>query len=193
MKKVFFKDFELVVYDHVYEPAEDSFLLAENVKVLPGIKALDVGCGCGIQSINLLSQGAFVTATDINKHALKNTLKNAKIFGFSKKIKVLYGDLFEPVKRRKFDVIVFNPPYLPTQGKKDIALDGGKKGCEILHRFLDNLPKHLNKGGCCYFVQSSLTGEKNTKKKLKELNLKFEMLARERLFFEELIVFKTFL
>ncbi|MEM4598757.1 MAG: methyltransferase [Candidatus Diapherotrites archaeon] len=193
MRKVFFRGFELIVYDSIYEPAEDSFLLAENVKVTPNAEALDIGCGCGIQTINMLMQGANVTAVDINDDAVRNTEENIKRLGFSSKAKVVQGDLFEPVLGQKFECIVFNPPYLPIEGKKDKALDGGKKGNEILFKFLVKLPEFLTKKGCAYFVQSSITGEAATKEKLKSLKANFRIIARQRLFFEELIVFKTFL
>lgn len=193
MRKVFFKGFELIVYDSVYEPAEDSFLLAEHVRVSPNAEALDIGCGCGIQTINMLMQGANVTAVDINGYAVRNTAENIKRLGLSAKAKVLQGDLFEPVLGQRFDCIVFNPPYLPTEGKKDKALDGGKKGNELLFKFLVKLPGFLTKKGCAYFVQSSITGEAETEQKLKSLKLNFTVIARQRLFFEELIVFKTFL
>ncbi|MCX8189867.1 MAG: methyltransferase [Candidatus Diapherotrites archaeon] len=193
MRKVFFHGFELIVYDSVYEPFEDSYLLAENVRVMPGTSALDIGCGCGIQAINLLRQGAIVTATDINKYALKNTEENIKRLGFSSNAKILYGDLFEPVKGKKFDCIVFNPPYLPNNGKEDKALDGGKKGNELLFRFIEHLPRFLKKNGSAYFIQSSITNEAETKQKLKYVGFKYNVLTRKHFFFEDLVVFKAFL
>ena len=192
MKRVFFKDYELVVFDSVYEPREDSFLLVENVKVKPGIEALDMGCGCGIQSINLASQGANVLAVDINKKAVVNTIENAKRCGLSDRINAIQSDLFSAIAKRKFDCIVFNPPYLPASSLSDISIEGGKHGYEILHKFLDKLPLRLKRGGVCYFVQSSLNSEQRTKKKLTSLGLSFEIVARQKLFFEELIVFKAF-
>ncbi|MCD6478592.1 MAG: methyltransferase [Candidatus Diapherotrites archaeon] len=192
MKRVFFKGFELVVYDSVYEPREDSFLLAENVKVKPGIKALDMGCGCGIQAINLALQRADVLAADINERAVANTIENARRCGLSDKISTVQSDLFNAVENRKFDCIVFNPPYLPASRLKDASVEGGKYGYELLHKFLDKIPLHLKENGFCYFVQSSLDGELRTKRKLKKLGLGFEIVARQKLFFEELMVFKAF-
>lgn len=193
MKRVFFKNYELLVYDSVYEPHEDSFLLAETVKVSPGIKALDMGCGCGIQAINLALQGAEVLAADINEKALENTLENAKRLGLGDKIEVRKSNLFSSLSDQKFDCIVFNPPYLPKSDLKDISIEGGLKGFELLHEFLEELPKHLVNNGCCFFVQSSITNERKTKRKLKQLALSYEIAARARFFFEELIVFKVFL
>jgi release factor glutamine methyltransferase len=192
MKRVFFKGFELVVYDSVYEPREDSFLLAESVRVKPRCYALDMGCGCGIQAINLALQRADVLAVDINERAVANTIENAKRCGLSDNISAIQSDLFNAIGNKRFDCIVFNPPYLPTSHLKDISVEGGKNGYELLHKFLDKLPMHLKKDGFCYFVQSSLDGELRTKRKLKKIGLGFEVVARQKLFFEELIVFKAF-
>ena len=192
MKRVFFKDYELVVFGSVYEPREDSSLLAENVKVKLGIEALDMGCGCGIQSINLASQGANVLAVDINKKAVVNTIENAKRCGLSDRINAIQSDLFSAIAKRKFDCIVFNPPYLSASSLGDVSIEGGKCGYELLHKFLDKLPLYLRRDGVCYFVQSSLNSEQRTKKKLTSLGLSFEIVARQKLFFEELIVFKAF-
>ncbi|RLG69580.1 MAG: hypothetical protein DRO07_02035 [Candidatus Iainarchaeum archaeon] len=192
MKRILFKDYELVVFDSVYEPREDSFLLAENVKVKPGIEALDMGCGCGIQSINLALQGANVLAVDVNRKAVANTIENAKRLDLGNKIKVKRSNLFSSIAKRKFDCIVFNPPYLPASSLGDVSIEGGKHGYEMLHKFLDKMPLHLKRDGVCYFVQSSLNGEQRTKKKLTSLDLSFEIIARQKFFFEELIIFKAF-
>lgn len=193
MKRVFFRDLELLVYDSVYEPAEDSFLLAESVRVKQGSYALDIGCGCGIQAINLAMQGANVVAVDISRDAAKNTLENAKNCGLSQRILAIQGDLFNAIAKKKFDCIVFNPPYLPLEGPRDKALDGGPHGYELLHRFLAKVPKYLKKHGACYFVQSSLSDEALTKRKLSKLGLSFEIVEKRHFFFEELMVFKAFL
>jgi len=192
MKRVFFKDLELVVYDSVYEPREDSFLLAESVAVEPHCYALDMGCGSGIQAINLALQRADVLAVDINDKAVANTVANAERCGLSGKINACQSNLFDAIGTVKFDCIVFNPPYLPASNLNDITVEGGKNGYELLHKFLDSMPAYLKKNGLCYFVQSSLDGELRTKRKLHSLNLGFEVIARQKLFFEELIVFKSF-
>lgn len=192
MKRVFFKEYELIVFDSVYEPREDSFLLAEAVRVKPGVEALDMGCGCGIQAVNLALQGANVLAVDINERAIANTIENAKCLGLDNKIRAKRSNLFDSIAKQKFDCIVFNPPYLPATSLNDTSIEGGKHGYEILHKFLDKLLAHLKKNSVCYFVQSSLNGEQRTKKKLTSLGLSFEIVARQKLFFEELIVFKAF-
>ena len=145
----FFKDKELKVLENVYEPSEDSFLLAKNVIIKPGSQVLDLGTGTGIQGINAAILGATkVVSTDVNEKALENAKENAETLGFLEKIEFRPGNLFECMnKGEKFDVIIFNPPYVVSDEKKFVELDGGKKGREILDKFLEEVGTFLKKDG----------------------------------------------
>jgi release factor glutamine methyltransferase len=189
--KFYFKEKLYECPKNVYLPAEDSYLLAQATQPNKKDFAIDIGCGTGIQTINILSKGAsHVIATDIKSECLKTTKTNCKIAGFSEKVETRKSDLFNKVPE-KFDLITFNPPYVETEEIKYTDLDGGKKGREILDRFLEEFPNHLNKGGTCYFLQTNINGYKETEKKLKKHNLKFKIIARKKMFFEELAVFKA--
>lgn len=181
------------VFPKVYEPSEDSFLLAENVEVAEGSSVLDLGTGSGIQGISAAEKGAArVVCTDVDENALKNAEENAKKAGFAERFEFRQGSLFDCVKRgEKFDVIVFNPPYMPSGKKRFVDLDGGKKGREVLDRFLAEFPRHLKENGECFFVQSSLNGEKETAIALKSQGFECRAVARKRIFFEELAVFRA--
>ncbi|HLC45625.1 MAG TPA: HemK2/MTQ2 family protein methyltransferase [archaeon] len=190
---------ELRVYPDVYDPAEDSFLLADNLDVGKGDEVLDVGCGCGLQSIVSAKLGAKrVVAVDINRNAVENTEFNARELGVSGVVQARESDLFSSVTE-SFDAIVFNPPYLPEEGagdkKMSTVLDkawaGGAKGHETLLRFLRDAKKHLNDNGRVYFVISNITGQEDVEKELARLEYKFQVVAREKLFFEELLVYKA--
>lgn len=177
-----------------YEPAEDSFFLAEvisthiktiNLSFLKNIKVLDMGTGSGIQSKNFLTLGIKkqnITAVDVNPDAIKE-IKNIKI----KKIK---SDLFTKVKG-KFDIIAFNPPYLPEH-KYDKQPDttGGKEGDETIVRFIHQLKSHLAKKGVCFLLTSSLTPNARWKAEAKKQKLKIKKLAEKSLFYERLYVWK---
>ena len=113
---------------------------------------------------------------------------NATTLGFPGKVEARQSNLFENVSE-KFDLIIFNPPYVPSDKVAFKEVDGGKKGREILDLFLDEMPNHLKKGGSCFFLQSSLNGEKETEKVLEKKGLVFSIVARQKLFFEELLVF----
>ncbi len=100
--------------------------------------------------------------------------------------------MFENIKE-KFDIITFNPPYVDSESIKYIEVDGGKKGREILDLFLEKVKEHLNAKGEVFFVQSIHNGLIKTKKILKNNGFKFEIIAKKKLFFEELVVFKAWI
>jgi release factor glutamine methyltransferase len=146
----------LLVLPTVYQPREDSFLMIKALNIKKGEKILEIGTGSGIIAIHCAKAGADVTATDINPHAVNSAKFNAEMNKI--KLKVLNSDLFSNVKG-KFDKIIFNPPYLPSDKKDrfyDISYSGGKSGIEITNKFLRQAPKFLKKGGEIYFILSSL-------------------------------------
>ncbi|MDD5147864.1 MAG: methyltransferase [Candidatus ainarchaeum sp.] len=195
-KKFFLRDFEFLVFDSVYCPAEDSELLADAVKVFPGSSVLDMGCGTGIQGLNAVLQGAsFACFADKNPAAVQNAEKN---FGLLKKqgacgeagAEFFETDLFSGISR-KFDLILFNPPYVPSGKKKFLDLDGGEFGREVLDGFLEKAPGFLNPNGRIFFLQTSINIVSRTKRILKEKGFRSRIAARQKLFFEELFVFKA--
>lgn len=189
-EKFYFRGKLYPVQRSVYFPLEDSYFLAESIPSANGF-CIDIGCGSGIQSLNLLSKGADnVLAVDINPQALEITKYNCSLAGFSAKIHTRRSDLFENVPE-KADVIVFNPPYVESENLEEIDLDGGRRGREVLERFLGQAPLHMNKGCVCYFLQTDLNGYAQTEKILKDSGLDFEIVGRKKLFFEELAVYSA--
>lgn len=180
-------------HPEVYEPAEDTFLFAENLQVERRDRVLDIGTGTGLLAIIASKKCSKVTATDINPHAIDCAVKNL-ITNKSYNVELKKGDLFEPVKNEKFDLILFNTPYLPTHKDErlgdelDAAWDGGIDGRYVIDRFLEGLEDHLNPGGRVQLVQSSLSDIDRTIKKLKGIGLDASVTAREKCFFEEVVV-----
>ncbi|HEX7467419.1 MAG TPA: HemK2/MTQ2 family protein methyltransferase [Methanobacterium sp.] len=177
----------------VYEPAEDTFLLADNLQVKRRSNVLEIGTGTGIIAITAARKARMVIATDINPSAIQCATKNIvanKVFN----IELRKGDLFDPVKGEKFDLIIFNTPYLPTSEDEltdddlNAAWYGGSDGREVIERFITDLPHHLNAGGKVQMLQSSLSDIDKTIKKLEELGLEASVTAKEKLFFEETVV-----
>jgi release factor glutamine methyltransferase len=175
MEKAFYKEIELDVFDEIYEPREDSFLLADSLTNLQGKEVLEIGSGSGIQSIVAAKQGAIVTAVDVNSLAVKCTKHNAEKNNV--KITAYQSDLFSHVKE-KFDVIIFNPPYLPGRSN-DITVDGGKNGIEVIEKFLEQVKDHLTDKGYILLLISSLNNF--------DLG---ETVALHHVFFEDMIVKK---
>jgi release factor glutamine methyltransferase len=168
----------------IYEPAEDSYLLQKQVRKFSkkGMKVLDVGTGSGIQAQTAKERGAEVLALDINPECVDHCKKL--------KINTILSNLFENIKD-KFDLIIFNPPYLPEEPLEPedsrLATTGGKKGNEILEQFLKEVKEYLNKEGKVLILFSSLTPDVD--KIIKKNNLKFEKLSEEKIPFEKLFVY----
>lgn len=188
-----YKDIKYQTHPQVYEPSEDTFLLADNLEVERMSRALEIGTGTGLIAILASRKARMVIATDINPYALDCTLKNI-IVNKAYNVELRKGNLFESVKDEKFDLILFNTPYLPTSedetvdGELDAAWNGGPSGREVIDRFLCEMKDHLNPGGKVQMVQSTLSGNEETLEKLEELGFKASITAREKGFFEEMVV-----
>ena len=172
----------------VYEPAEDSFLLADAAlsEVRDRDRVLEVGCGSGIISAVIKANTkASVVGIEINPFAARCSKENG--------IEVIRGDLLSCIKG-EFDLIIFNPPYLPTnemERTKDwinAALDGGYDGRSIIKRFLNEAGNCLSNNGKILLLISSMTGIGEVRSELISLGYSILEISRERLDFEQLIV-----
>ena len=131
--------------------------LAEREKTQPKVSVLDLCCGSGCLGISLKLQTPAICCvlTDLSPQALTVARENA--FALRVECDILQGDLFQPVRERKFDLIVSNPPYIPS-GECDhlqeevmreprMALDGGEDGMDFYRRISREAPEHMNPGG----------------------------------------------
>ena len=166
----------------IYEPSDDTFLLAEQVKKLVQGKVLDLGTGSGYLAEIAIKNNCKVLAADINKECV--TYCN------NKGIKTIQSDLFSNIKD-KFDYIIFNPPYLPEDKDEDeeskLITTGGKKGNEIIIKFFNQVKSNLNPNGKILILVSSLTPD--IEKIITSNKFKFQKLSSKKLFFEELKVY----
>ena len=122
-------------------------------------------------------------AVDINTDALEEVKKLG--------VRTKKSYLFNYLKRKVFDLITFNPPYLPeSEFDNESDTTGGKNGDEVIIEFIKKLPKHLTISGRAFLLTSSLTPEKNWKKIAKEKELKINKIATKKIFFEELYIWE---
>lgn len=184
----------------VYEPQEDSFLLKEFVERYAKGVALDMGTGSGIQAREAAhsKRTAKVFAVDVDPRAIAYAKAHAshkrdgKVHRHHRKVNWIVGDLFSPFKSKKylhyFDTIIFNPPYLPQDHhKRDIALEGGKRGHEVIARFLHEVNNYLKPDGIILLVFSSLTP--NVHELLTDNMLVGKELGKTHVFFEDIFVY----
>ncbi|MEK6809363.1 MAG: HemK2/MTQ2 family protein methyltransferase [Nanoarchaeota archaeon] len=176
----------------IYSPAEDSYLLQKFVRRLATGRVLDMGTGSGIQALTAIGVPSVreVVAVDINPKAVESLnleIEKRKL----RKIKAVQGDLFESVGGF-FNLVIFNPPYLPQdKGIEDAALYGGKKGWEISELFFQSVSGHLFPDGVVLFLFSTLTNKQKIEEILDHNLLQWEELGEEKIAFERLYVYKV--
>jgi release factor glutamine methyltransferase len=133
-----------------------------HLKQWDGVRALDVGTGSGAIACALAAAlpGAQIHGCDISPEALLVALANAYRLGLDGRTFFYLGDLTAPVRRKRYDVIIANLPYVPTADivaapdpvsfEPLLALDGGADGLELYRRFLAEVPGMFVPGGILY-------------------------------------------
>lgn len=171
---VFFHSLKLKVGPGCLIPRPETELLVEAVAMsLKGKKhplILDVGCGSGAIGLALLNQSDDANAVliDVSNEALEIALTNARELNLEKRAEFILSDLFscfelpsddgQMPEKRKFDVIVSNPPYLTREDMNTLqpevaheprlALDGGLDGLDFYRRIVRDAGPYLKAGGC---------------------------------------------
>jgi release factor glutamine methyltransferase len=166
-RRVRFDDLVFDVYEDVYEPSEDSFLFAKNLHLNPSDWVLDLGTGSGILSILSAKTACRVTAVDINPYAIRCAKANARVNRLHGKMDFVQADLFSAFHNPKFNVILFNAPYLPSEeGEADSWIGrswaGGACGRDVIDRFIVDFSQFLAVEGRVLLMQSTLADEKET-------------------------------
>ncbi|MCL2475504.1 HemK2/MTQ2 family protein methyltransferase [Candidatus Bathycorpusculum sp.] len=197
-KRLAFNGFSFNVYEDVYEPAEDSFLFAENLHITPGIRVLDLGTGCGILAVLAAKKSGDVTAIDLNPYAIRCAKENAHINHITDKIAFLQGDLFCALQNNvRFDLVLFNAPYLPSeQGEETTWIGrswaGGADGRGVVDRFITEVSEYLTSSGKVLLMQSTLTGVEKTLSGFNQQGLSACVTAERSLpFFETLTLIEA--
>lgn len=181
----------------IYQPSEDSYLLSDTIKEFlkdkinnkdKNIKILDMGTGSGIQAKTCKELGfKDILCIDINSEAVKELEKQ--------KFRAIKSNLFSIInKNKKFDLITFNPPYLPEDKREtkesQINTTAGKKGYEIIIKFLKQAKDYLSDDGTILLLFSSLSQPKIILDKARKLGYKYKLLNKQKISFEELFVYE---
>jgi release factor glutamine methyltransferase len=172
----------------VFPPHSDSWLLAGQM-LTEGVprdgSILDLCTGSGLLALLAAREyRAEVVAVDISHRAILTTRMNARLNGA--KVKTVRGNLFAPLGTRRFDLIVSNPPYLPTTNaapgshSQSRAWEAGSSGREYLDRICMEAPGHLHRDGVLILVHSSVCGERMTLSALGAAGLEPAVVQRKR-------------
>ena len=140
-----------VPYDQVMSVGADSRWLARVTVRRPVGATLDLCTGSGVHALLAASHSQRVLAVDINPRAARCTRFNAQASGATN-MEVAVGDLYEPVRGDRFDLITANPPFVPSPVNSLGFRDGGRSGEEVQRRIVEGLPRHLAPGGIAQIV-----------------------------------------
>ena len=174
----------------VYQPAEDSALLARTAveRVGPGDRVLDVGTGSGFVAAKLTEAGAHAVGVDLSPLACREAADSG--------VQVVRGNLVDPFQTGCFDLVAFNPPYLPTPEAAEWddwmehALSGGEDGRRLVDPFLDTVSRVLAPGGEALLLLSTLTDPDAVRAYGRERGLESARLATENHPYEALVVLR---
>lgn len=167
--------------------------MIEAISVRADEKVLEIGSGSGIVSIHCALEGADVTAVDINEKAVEATQRNARRCAVSSRIKAFQGDLFSSLGQKRFDVIIFNPPYLVSGSERgnteaiELAWEGGENGTATTERFLTEAGKHLEPAGRIYILLEQNNRPEDLIARFPEF--RWIRVAQADFFFEHLFVY----
>ncbi|TWA64417.1 [LSU ribosomal protein L3P]-glutamine N5-methyltransferase [Azospirillum brasilense] len=135
----------------------DDFTLVEDPTEVERVLDLCTGSGCLAILAAQIFPEAHVDAVDLSADALEVAKRNVADSGFEDRIALHHGDLFAPLKNRKYDVIITNPPYVDAEAMANLppefrhepqmALASGEDGLDIVRRILKEAPKHLTPEG----------------------------------------------
>jgi release factor glutamine methyltransferase len=176
----------------IYRPSEDTFFLEDNIKNIKGDKLLEIGVGSGYLIYNIFKNFSWIVGTDISFDVLKEAKILVKNCDSKCNIDLICCDGASAFKELIFDLSIFNPPYLPSRSLIDLNVDGGMGGIMVIKKWIEQLVKVTKNMEFAIFVMSSISDCKKLFSYLKRKKIKFEIIGRRKIFFEELIAVKLF-
>ena len=125
----------------------------ETEALAPDAAVLDMGAGTGIGAVFAADRAGRIDAVDVNPEAVQCVRINALLHGVSDRVTVFEGDLFAPLAGRRYDLVLFNPPYF--RGAPQAGFDQAWRSEDTVERFAAGLGAHLRSGGRALVVLSS--------------------------------------
>jgi len=171
-------------------PRTGAFLAAQldTGHVSPDAEVLDMGTGSGVCAIFAARHARRVVAVDINPAAVRCARLNARLNRLEHRMEVRAGDLFAPVVGERFDLVIFNPPFLCGAPCSD--RDRAWRSTDIAERFAAGLSEHLKPGGAALVVLSTFGDANSFLEQLQHHGFAISVLAERRFVNERLAVFR---
>ena len=208
-------------FDNVYKPSDDTYLITdyfrENINEIhfDGLEikkikyVLDMGTGTGIIALflnefkkRIANFSPEIFASDVLETAIKCAKLNEVINNLEKSINFIHSDLFTSFPAHLincFNIIIFNPPYLPslknkiipsTKKDQDKSWNGGERGIELFLEFISQVKPFINSSQMfyIYYISSSASKFENVKNELLKHGFKNTILKKKHIFFEDIIL-----
>jgi len=170
----------------MYHPSEDTFLLIRGLERTSSLGVvLEIGVGSGKVAEVLGKRADMYIGCDIDLSTLIQIVHDA-----FPRTELVCCDSANCFINNHFDTVIFNPPYLPSEGIVDQTVDGGRQGNEILFKFLKSSFKLLKLYGSIFFISSSLANVQEIKDFIKENEFDYEIIIKEHYIFEDIILFR---
>lgn len=154
----------------------------------PGARVLDMGTGSGIGAVFAARWADHVTAIDINEEAVRCARINVLLNRVEDRVEVRHGDLFEPVRGERFDVVLFNPPFF--RGEPDAPFDYAWRSNDTVERFASGLSDHLMSSGYALVLLSTIGDIETFLQAFREHGFSIDVVAEQNVFVETFIVYR---
>lgn len=168
----------------MYRPSDDTFLLRSALSGQRGHSFLEIGAGNFGSLSELEKNFDLVVGTDLIK---PDNIKEIICRG-----EIIIADSATCFRENTFDLVAFNPPYLPSEEIIDLTIDGGKEGIEVALRFLSEAIRVVKSNGKIIFLLSSHNPIEKVEELCKVNGFKLRKLKEKRLFFESIYILEAY-
>lgn len=157
--------------------------MIDAVQEYAGERVLEIGVGSGAVIAELAARFHSAVGVDVDPAAVKTAKDRV---ASRSEVNFVCGDSAKPFREGVFDLVVFNPPYLPSSGVEDKAVDGGRGGVEVSEAWFQEASRCLQRDGRIVFLVSSLSDIEGLLGYVRGLGFETRVLKQVRFFFEEL-------